>query len=194
MFYSTPDSKGRTDIATLDANTKIVWNKTKPPLTSKLHDFCTLMHVSRTRDCSSSSSSSNSSGDTSSSDADVSTDDCSYSYVITTTRTEHPGAPRLQNSVRSEIVLGVTTITPHGNGSSSRVTTVNHIVSAGVPAVIADRVSTRNAVDFIVNVSQAAGGGISSSNATAATTATASDADTIKAASDSDCDSEGAAP
>jgi hypothetical protein len=76
--------------------------------------------------------------------------------------------------VRSEIVLGVTTITPHGS-SSSRVTTVNHIVSAGVPAVIADRVSTRNAVDFIVNVSQAARG-ITGSTATAT------------AASDSDCE------
>eukprot|EP00953_Heterococcus_sp_UTEX-ZZ885_P031521 16536-Heterococcus_DN1.PRE.2 len=162
----SPNSKGRTDIATLDANTKIVWNKTKPPLTSKLHDFCTLMHVSRTRDCSnSSSSSSSSSGDTSAdSSTDADSDDCGY--VITTARTEHPGAPRLQNSVRSEIVLGVTTITPHGS-SSSRVTTVNHIVSAGVPAVIADRVSTRNAVDFIVNVSQAARG-ITSTTAIAA--------------------------
>eukprot|EP00953_Heterococcus_sp_UTEX-ZZ885_P031519 16535-Heterococcus_DN1.PRE.2 len=158
-------SKGRTDIAKLDANTKIVWNKTKPPLTSKLHDFCTLMHVSRTHDCSSNSSSSSSSGDTSAdSSSDADSDDCGY--VITTTRTEHPGAPQLQNSVRSEIVLGVTTITPHGS-SSSRVTTVNHIVSAGVPAVIADRVSTRNAVDFIVNVSQAARG-ITSTTAIAA--------------------------
>jgi hypothetical protein len=52
---------------------------------------------------------------------------------------------------------------------------VNHIVSAGVPAVIADRVSTRNAVDFIVNVSQAARG-ITGSTATAT------------AASDSDCE------
>jgi hypothetical protein len=108
------------------------------------------MHVSRTCDSSNSSS-----GDTSTDSSDAGSDDCGY--VITTTRTEHPGAPRLQNSVRSEIVLGVTTITPHGS-SSSRMTTVNHIVSAGVPAMIADRVSTRNAVDFIVNVSQAARG------------------------------------
>lgn len=38
-------SKGRTDIAHLGPQTKIVWNKAQPPLSSKLHDFCTLMHV-----------------------------------------------------------------------------------------------------------------------------------------------------
>lgn len=38
-------SKGRTDIEHLGPNTKIVWNKAQPPLSSKLHDFCTLMHL-----------------------------------------------------------------------------------------------------------------------------------------------------
>ena len=33
---------------------------------------------------------------------------------------------------------------------------VNHIVSNGVPVMIADRVSTKNAIDFIQNVEIAA--------------------------------------
>lgn len=33
---------------------------------------------------------------------------------------------------------------------------VNHIVSKGVPVMIADRVSTKNAIDFIQNVEAAA--------------------------------------
>lgn len=38
-------SKGRTDIEHLGPHTKIVWNKAQPPLSKKLHDFCTLMHM-----------------------------------------------------------------------------------------------------------------------------------------------------
>lgn len=38
-------SKGRVDVEHLGPRTKIVWNKAQPPLTSKLHDFCTLMHL-----------------------------------------------------------------------------------------------------------------------------------------------------
>lgn len=38
-------SKGRTDVEHLGPRTKIVWNKTQPPLSKKLHDFCTLMHL-----------------------------------------------------------------------------------------------------------------------------------------------------
>lgn len=38
-------SVGRTDIEHLGPHTKIVWNKAQPPLTKKLHDFCTLMHM-----------------------------------------------------------------------------------------------------------------------------------------------------
>lgn len=43
-------SKGRTDIEHLGPNTKIVWNKAQPPLSKKLHDFCTLMHMEALED------------------------------------------------------------------------------------------------------------------------------------------------
>lgn len=43
-------SKGRVDVEHLGPRTKIVWNKAQPPLTSKLHDFCTLMHVDSLED------------------------------------------------------------------------------------------------------------------------------------------------
>lgn len=43
-------SKGRTDIEHLGPHTKIVWNKAQPPLSKKLHDFCTLMHMEALED------------------------------------------------------------------------------------------------------------------------------------------------
>ncbi|CAM9702584.1 unnamed protein product, partial [Choristocarpus tenellus] len=55
-----------------------------------------------------------------------------------------------KNHVRSEILLGVTVLVPaQGNPHKTEMTTVNHIVSNGVPVMIADRVSTKNAIDFI---------------------------------------------
>ncbi|CAN0328070.1 unnamed protein product, partial [Discosporangium mesarthrocarpum] len=116
-------SKGRTDIELLGPDTKIVWNKAQPPLTSKLHDFCTLMHVQRLDD---------------------------GGFMLITRATEHPGAPLLKNHIRSEILLGVTVLRPSEEDSTrTDMTTVNHIVSNGVPVMIADRVSTKNAIDFI---------------------------------------------
>ena len=37
-------SVGRSDVAALGPLTKVVWNRTCPPGTTKHHDFCTLMH------------------------------------------------------------------------------------------------------------------------------------------------------
>lgn len=41
--YSHPD--GRTDVEHLGPNTRIVRNRTLPPLCKKPHEFCTLLHV-----------------------------------------------------------------------------------------------------------------------------------------------------
>ncbi|CAN0383772.1 unnamed protein product, partial [Hapterophycus canaliculatus] len=68
-----------------------------------------------------------------------------------------PQAPLLDGHVRSEILLGVTILRPAGGDPNrTEMTTVNHIVSNGVPVMIADRVSTKNAIDFIQNVEIAA--------------------------------------
>ncbi|CAM9202226.1 unnamed protein product [Ectocarpus sp. 12 AP-2014] len=125
-------SKGRTDIEHLGPHTKIVWNKAQPPLSKKLHDFCTLMHMQPL-------------------------DDEEGSFMLITRATEHPKAPLLDGHVRSEILLGVTILRPaKGDPTRTEMTTVNHIVSNGVPVMIADRVSTKNAIDFIQNVELAA--------------------------------------
>eukprot|EP00752_Nemacystus_decipiens_P001578 g1539.t1 len=125
-------SKGRTDIEHLGPHTKIVWNKAQPPLSKKLHDFCTLMHMQPL-------------------------DDEEGSFMLITRATEHPKAPLLDGHVRSEILLGVTILRPaKGDPARTEMTTVNHIVSRGVPVMIADKVSTKNAIDFIHNVEVAA--------------------------------------
>ncbi|CAM9484300.1 unnamed protein product [Scytosiphon promiscuus] len=125
-------SRGRTDIEHLGPHTKIVWNKAQPPLSKKLHDFCTLMHMQPL-------------------------DDEEGSFMLITRATEHPKAPLLDGHVRSEILLGVTILRPAGGDPNrTEMTTVNHIVSNGVPVMIADRVSTKNAIDFIQNVEIAA--------------------------------------
>ncbi|CAM9294264.1 unnamed protein product [Pylaiella littoralis] len=125
-------SRGRTDIEHLGPHTKIVWNKAQPPLSKKLHDFCTLMHMQPL-------------------------DGEEGSFMLITRATEHPKAPLLDGHVRSEILLGVTILRPaEGDPTKTEMTTVNHIISNGVPVMIADRVSTKNAIDFIQNVEIAA--------------------------------------
>ncbi|KAG5187597.1 hypothetical protein JKP88DRAFT_149175, partial [Tribonema minus] len=85
-------SRGRDDVARLGPHTKIVWNRTQPPLTGKVHDFCTLMHVDR-RD--------------------------GGGATVTTRATDHERAPRLRGAVRSEIVLGVTVVEPLAPGRAT---------------------------------------------------------------------------
>ncbi|CAM9100223.1 unnamed protein product [Chrysoparadoxa australica] len=127
-------SKGRDDVYHLDSDIKIVWNKTKPPLSKKLHDFCTIMRVIPGGD---------------------------GGYILLTRATSHPEAPSLPNHVRSEIMLGVTALKPvPGDTNKTYITTVNHVVSNGVPAMVADRVSTKNAIDFIHNVGNAVSGAV----------------------------------
>ncbi|CBJ49103.1 conserved unknown protein [Ectocarpus siliculosus] len=92
-------SKGRTDIEHLGPHTKIVWNKAQPPLSKKLHDFCTLMHMQPL-------------------------DDEEGSFMLITRATEHPKAPLLDGHVRSEILLGVTILRPaKGDPTRTEMTT-----------------------------------------------------------------------
>ena len=122
-------SKGRTDIEHLGSHTKIVRNRTLPPLTKKAHEFCTIMHVIKKDD---------------------------GSQVMLTRFTEHAKVPRSSNYVRSEIILGVTEVRPHpSNPNYSQFTTVSQVKTAGVPLFVAEQFSVKGVVDFIKNLESA---------------------------------------
>ena len=115
-------SKGRQDVAQVGPNTKIVRNRTLPPLQKRAHEFCTIMHVVRRPD---------------------------GSQVMLTKYTEHPEVPRSSAFARSEIILGVTEVRPHPTDPNrAQLTTVSHVKSAGVPPFIAEKFSVRGVVDF----------------------------------------------
>lgn len=115
-------SKGRQDVAQVGPNTKIVRNRTLPPLQKRAHEFCTIMHVIRRPD---------------------------GSQVMLTKYTEHPEVPRSSAFARSEIILGVTEVRPHPTDPDrAQVTTVSHVKSAGVPPFVAEKFSVRGVVDF----------------------------------------------
>jgi len=122
-------SKGRDDLQVLDQNTKVVWNRTWPPLCKRPHDFCSVMHTRRLAD---------------------------NSFIMVTKATEHPRAPVSKAYQRSKILLGVSVMRPiPGDAHKTQLTTYNHVVSAGIPVLIADKVSVKTAADFIVNVNEA---------------------------------------
>ncbi|GAB5030898.1 Hypothetical protein NocV09_00401730 [Nannochloropsis oceanica] len=115
-------SKGRQDIAQVGPNTKIVRNRTLPPLQKRAHEFCTIMHVIRRPD---------------------------GSQVMLTKYTDHPEVPRSSAFARSEIILGVTEVKPHPTDPDrAQLTTVSHVKSAGVPPFVAEKFSVRGVVDF----------------------------------------------
>ena len=116
-------SKGRHDVEHLGPATKIVRNRTLPPLQKKVHEFCTLMHVVRRED---------------------------GAQMMLTRFTDHPKVPPSSNYARSEIILGVTEVRPHPTDPGKSVfTTVSHVKSAGVPPFIAEQFSARGLVDFV---------------------------------------------
>ena len=122
-------SKGRDDVEHLGPATKIVRNRTLPPMQKKTHEFCTIMHVIKRED---------------------------GSQVMLTRFTDHPKVPRSSNFARSEIILGVTEVRPHPtNPNKAHFTTVSHVKSAGVPAFIADQFSVRGVVDFVHSLQNA---------------------------------------
>jgi hypothetical protein len=116
-------SKGRHDVEHLGPHTKIVRNRSLPPLQKRVHEFCTLMHVVRRED---------------------------GAQVMLTRFTDHPKVPRSSNYARSEIILGVTEVRPHPTDKGKAVfTTVSHVKSAGVPPFIAEQFSARGLLDFV---------------------------------------------
>ncbi len=129
-------SIGRVDIEKLDERTKVVWNRTKPPLSQKMHDFCSIMQMSW--------------------------NEKDRKGILLTTSTSHPLAPKSKDSIRSEISVGLTEIKPRdSSGGESRccysqVTTLNHIISKGIPNWVVNKVASQNAMEFLKNVDRAA--------------------------------------
>ncbi|TFJ87179.1 hypothetical protein NSK_001511 [Nannochloropsis salina CCMP1776] len=122
-------SKGRDDVARVGPHTKIVWNRTLPPLQKKAHEFCTIMHVVRRPD---------------------------GSQVMLTKFTDHPEVPRSSRFARSEIILGVTEVRPHPTDPNrAHLTTISHVKSAGIPPFIAEKFSVRGVVDFAESLRKA---------------------------------------
>lgn len=122
-------SKGRTDVEQLGPNTKIVRNRTLPPLQKKTHEFCTLMHVIKRPD---------------------------GSQVMLTKYTDHPDVPHSDSYARSEIILGVTEVRPHPTDPNrAQFTTVSHVKSAGVPSFLAEKFSARGLTDFAESLRKA---------------------------------------
>ncbi len=115
-------SKGRHDVEHLGPHTKIVRNRSLPPLQKRVHEFCTIMHVVRRED---------------------------GAQVMLTRFTDHPRVPRSSNYARSEIILGVTEVRPHPTDKGKAVfTTVSHVKSAGVPPFIAEQFSARGLLEY----------------------------------------------
>ena len=122
-------SKGRQDVEQVGPNTKIVRNRTLPPLQKKAHEFCTVMHVIRRPD---------------------------GSQIMLTKYTEHPDVPQSSDFARSEIILGVTEVRPHPTDPNrAQLITVSHVKSTGVPVFIAEKFSVRGVMDFAESLKQA---------------------------------------
>jgi hypothetical protein len=101
--------------------TKIVWNRTKPPGTTKPHDFCTLMHARKFSN---------------------------GTIAMFSTAVEHTRAARSSLYFRSEILLGSTLIVPLQNGMTE-VTTINHVKSCGLPSYLCNKLSPMASLSFI---------------------------------------------
>ncbi len=128
-------SIGRVDIEKLDESTKVVWNRTKPPLSKKIHDFCSLMQMSW--------------------------DEEGKKGILLTTATSHPLVPKSKDSVRSKIQVGLTVVKPHhtsddDNCCCSQVTTLSHIIINGAPNWVVNKVVSQNALEFLKCVDRAA--------------------------------------
>ncbi len=125
----------RVDIEKLDESTKVVWNRTKPPLSKRNHDFCSLMQMSW--------------------------DEEGKKGTLLTTATSHPLAPKSKDSVRSKIQVGLTVVKPYPNGDSancycSHVTTLSHIVIKCAPNWVVNKAAGQNALEFLKSVDRAA--------------------------------------
>jgi hypothetical protein len=115
-------SAGRTDVEMYGPGTKIVWNRTRPAMTLKGHDFCTLMHCFRLED---------------------------GSYVMVTKGVEHPLVPKRDDFTRSEILLGVNVMRRASKPQQTEFISISHVRYSGVPSILANKVCVQAAHDFV---------------------------------------------
>jgi hypothetical protein len=129
-------SLGRTDLRVLQkglstnskqhgvGETKIVRNRTKPPLTSKVLTFTTLMHARELKD---------------------------GTIVVVSRAVNDPSAT--PGDIKSEILLGVNILKPISD-DSCEITSVTHVTSPLVPAAFAKTMGSKGARDFITGLSK----------------------------------------
>lgn len=123
-------SGGRTDLATLGPQTKVVWNRTRPP-GAKPQDFCTVMHGVVYAN--------------------------NGTRLLLSTATTHHAAPPSKAFARSEVLLGANLMRPVGP-RLTEVTTVNHVSTNGIPSFLVERVAASSAAGFIKTVDELFGG------------------------------------
>jgi hypothetical protein len=130
-------SLGRTDVTLFqsgirtkskewgEGETKIVKNKTKPPMISKTMVFTTLMHARKMSDS---------------------------SYVVVSRAvSDGEGDVEEGNTIKSEIMLGVNILRPLTE-SSCELSSVTHVNSPLVPSRMAKTVGVKGAVNFINDI------------------------------------------
>ncbi len=103
-----------------EGETKIVENRTKPPLTSKTLVFQTLMHARVLSD----------------------------GRYLVVSRAVTDGSPSADGEVQSEIILGVNILAPLSD-TSCRLTSITHVNSPLVPKMMAQSVGVKGAINFI---------------------------------------------
>jgi hypothetical protein len=131
-------SLGRSDVAVFQAGidsstkalgkgeTKVVCNRTKPPLTSKVLTFNTLMHARELE---------------------------GGEYIVVS-RAVAPEQEATAKELKSEILLGVNVLVPVDGGC--KLTSVTHVDSPLVPSALAKSVGTKGARDFVLSMREMA--------------------------------------
>jgi len=128
-------SIGRQDIRQIQCATgiaKIVKNLTQPPVTSKKIESTTFMHARKLND--------------------------KGTYLVVSRAVSLPSTTSTESNNdkehgKSEILLGVNLLEPCGDGNrSSKMTSVTHVYSPALPAMIATRVGVSSAISFVKDI------------------------------------------
>ncbi len=160
----------------LDGEAKIVRNVTKPPLSKKLMEFVTLMYARRLKSDDKVSAGYLGGGVCSGKVENESVDESSSDSYIVVTRAVSGGRwssssgsskndavkargggsssdKEEEEMIRSEILLGVNLLRNiPGEPEKTEITTVTHVYSPSVPAMLAGSVGVKGAIDFIKDI------------------------------------------
>ena len=118
-------SLGRTDSKQFDENTKIVYNRSSPPITRKIINFTTLMAKR----------------------------ELPNGVFVVLSRAVDEGVSAGPNDVLGEIILGLNVMEPlDSDPSSCMITTVNHVTSEITPGMFAHKLGVSGATKFIKDI------------------------------------------